>query len=156
MFDRFTDRAKKMMSFARRRAQELNHEYIGTEHLLLGLIQEGTGVAATVLGGLDIDLEKLRVEVEKIVQAGPTAVTKTQLPFTPPAKNVLEISMEEASLLGHNHLGTEHILLGLIGEEKGIAAQVLTLLGASQKVVRKGVLDYLGESGSSEDPPLVP
>ena len=116
MFDRFTDRARRVMGLARQEAQRFNHEYIGTEHILLGLIQEGSGVAANVLRNLDIDLDKIRREVEKIVQSGPSMVTMGQLPFTPRAKKVLELSVEEASNLGHNYIGTEHLLLGLIRE----------------------------------------
>ncbi len=153
MFDRFTDRAKKVMSFARQEAQKFNHEYIGTEHILLGLVQEGSGVAANVLKNMDIDLEKVRHEVEKIVKTGPSMVTMGQLPFTPRAKKVLELSMEEASQLSHNYIGTEHLLLGLIKENEGIAAQVLMNLGVKLEEVREEVLEFLGASdgGSEED-----
>ena len=125
MFDRFTDRAKKVMSLARQEAQKFNHEYIGTEHILLGLVQEGNGVAANVLQKMAVDLDKIRQEVEKIVKSGPSMATMSNLPFTPRAKKVLELAMEEASQLGHNYIGTEHLLLGLIKENEGIAAQVL-------------------------------
>jgi ATP-dependent Clp protease ATP-binding subunit ClpC len=118
MFDRFTDRAKKVMNLARQEAQRFNHEYLGTEHVLLGLVQEGSGVAANVLKQMGIDLNKIRVEVEKIVKTGPSMVTMGQLPFTPRAKKVLELSLEEASNLGHNYIGTEHLLLGLIKENE--------------------------------------
>ena len=114
MFDRFTDRAKKVMNLARQEAQRFNHEYLGTEHVLLGLVQEGSGVAANVLKNMGIDLNKIRMEVEKIVKTGPSMVTMGQLPFTPRAKKVLELSMEEAGTIGHNYIGTEHLLLGLI------------------------------------------
>ena len=106
MFDRFTDRAKKVMNLARQEASRLNHEYLGTEHVLLGLIAEGSGVAANVLRNMNIDLERIRGEVEKMVKAGPNVVHMGQLPFTPRAKKVLELSMEEASNLGHNYIGT--------------------------------------------------
>ena len=149
MFDRFTDRAKKVMSFARQEAQKFNHEYIGTEHILLGLVQEGSGVAANVLKNMDIDLEKIRHEVEKIVKTGPSMVTMGQLPFTPRAKKVLELSMEEASALSHNYIGTEHLLLGLIKENEGIAAQVLMNLNVKLEEVREEVLEFLG---ASDDP----
>ncbi len=149
MFDRFTDRAKKVMSFARQEAQKFNHEYIGTEHILLGLVQEGSGVAANVLKNMTIDLEKVRHEVEKIVKTGPSMVTMGQLPFTPRAKKVLELSMEEASTLSHNYIGTEHLLLGLIKENEGIAAQVLMNHGVKQDEVREEVLEFLGASDSS-------
>ncbi len=150
MFDRFTDRAKKVMNLARQEAQRFNHEYLGTEHILLGLVQEGSGVAANVLKQMQIDLDKIRVEVEKIVKTGPSMVTMGQLPFTPKAKKVLELSLEEASNLGHNYIGTEHILLGLIKENEGIAAQVLMNLGVKLEDVREEVLDFLG-ADSSED-----
>ena len=151
MFDRFTDRAKKVMSFARQEAQKFNHEYIGTEHILLGLIQEGSGVAANVLKNMDIDLEKIRHEVEKIVKTGPSMVTMGQLPFTPRAKKVLELSMEEASALSHNYIGTEHLLLGLIKENEGIAAQVLMNLNVKLEEVREEVLEFLGASDDPSD-----
>ena len=153
MFDRFTDRAKKVMSFARQEAMKFNHEYIGTEHILLGLVQEGSGVAANVLKNMSIDLEKIRHEVEKIVKTGPSMVTMGQLPFTPRAKKVLELSLEEASQLSHNYIGTEHLLLGLIRENEGIAAQVLMNLGVKLDDVREEVLEFLGasESGEEED-----
>ena len=153
MFDRFTDRAKKVMSFARQEAQKFNHEYIGTEHILLGLVQEGSGVAANVLKNMTIDLEKIRHEVEKIVKTGPSMVTMGQLPFTPRAKKVLELSMEEASQLSHNYIGTEHLLLGLIKENEGIAAQVLMNLGVKLDEVREEVLEFLGASDATEDDP---
>jgi len=151
MFDRFTDRAKKVMSFARQEAMKFNHEYIGTEHILLGLVQEGSGVAANVLKNMNIDLEKIRHEVEKIVKTGPSMVTMGQLPFTPRAKKVLELSMEEASQLSHNYIGTEHLLLGLIRENEGIAAQVLMNLGVKLEEVREEVLEFLGASESNSE-----
>jgi ATP-dependent Clp protease ATP-binding subunit ClpC len=151
MFDRFTDRAKKVMSFARQEAMKFNHEYIGTEHILLGLVQEGSGVAANVLKNMSIDLEKIRHEVEKIVKTGPSMVTMGQLPFTPRAKKVLELSMEEASQLSHNYIGTEHLLLGLIRENEGIAAQVLMNLGVKLDEVREEVLEFLGASENNNE-----
>lgn len=151
MFDRFTDRAKKVMSFARQEAMKFNHEYIGTEHILLGLVQEGSGVAANVLKNMSIDLEKIRHEVEKIVKTGPSMVTMGQLPFTPRAKKVLELSLEEASQLSHNYIGTEHLLLGLIRENEGIAAQVLMNLGIKLDEVREEVLEFLGASEGGDD-----
>ena len=144
MFDRFTDRARKVMGLARQEAQRLNHEYIGTEHILLGLVQEGSGVAANVLKNLDVDLRKVRQEVEKLVKTGPSMVTMGQLPFTPRAKKVLELALEEASSLGHNYIGTEHILLGLIKEQDGKAAKVLTNLSVQLDAVRNEILDFLG------------
>ena len=151
MFDRFTDRAKKVMNLARQEAQRFNHEYLGTEHILLGLVQEGSGVAANVLKNMGIDLTKIRMEVEKIVKTGPSMVTMGQLPFTPRAKKVLELSMEEAGSLGHNYIGTEHLLLGLIKENEGIAAQVLLNLGVKLQDVRDEVLDFLGADTDQED-----
>ena len=151
MFDRFTDRAKKVMNLARQEAQRFNHEYLGTEHILLGLVQEGSGVAANVLKNMGIDLTKIRAEVEKIVKNGPSMVTMGQLPFTPRAKKVLELSMEEASNLGHNYIGTEHLLLGLIKENEGIAAQVLMNLGVKLEDVREEVLEFLGADTQEEE-----
>jgi ATP-dependent Clp protease ATP-binding subunit ClpC len=151
MFDRFTDRAKKVMNLARQEAQALNHEYLGTEHILLGLVQEGNGVAANVLRQMNIDLTKIRTEVEKLVKSGPSMVQMGQLPFTPRAKKVLELSMEEASNLGHNYIGTEHLLLGLIKENEGIAAKVLTNLGVKLDEVREEVLEFLGAESSEEE-----
>ena len=151
MFDRFTDRAKKVMNLARQEAQRFNHEYLGTEHILLGLVQEGSGVAANVLKNMSIDLTKIRAEVEKIVKTGPSMVTMGQLPFTPRAKKVLELSMEEASNLGHNYIGTEHLLLGLIKENEGIAAQVLMNLGVKLEDVRDEVLEVLGANSEESE-----
>jgi ATP-dependent Clp protease ATP-binding subunit ClpC len=151
MFDRFTDRAKKVMNLARQEAQRFNHEYLGTEHILLGLVQEGSGVAANVLKNMGIDLAKIRSEVEKIVKTGPSSQPIGQLPFTPRAKKVLELSMEEATNLGHNYIGTEHLLLGLIKENEGIAAQVLLNLGVKLEEVREEVLDFLGADTNEEE-----
>jgi thiamine-phosphate pyrophosphorylase len=144
MFERFTDRARKVMQLANQEAQRWNHEYIGTEHLLIGLIKEGNGVAANVLMNLDVDLRKLRLEVEKFVQSGPEMVTMGKLPQTPRAKNVIEFSMEEARKLHHNYVGTEHILLGLLREGEGVAAKVLASLGLRLDDVRNEVLNLLG------------
>jgi ATP-dependent Clp protease ATP-binding subunit ClpC len=140
------------MQLANQEAQRFNHEYIGTEHILLGLVKEGSGVAANVLKNLDIDLRKIRLEVEKIVQAGPDMVTMGRLPQTPRAKKVIEYSIEEARNLGHNYVGTEHLLLGLLREQEGVAAQVLMNLGLKLEDVREEVLNLLGhnmESGES-------
>jgi ATP-dependent Clp protease ATP-binding subunit ClpC len=144
MFDRFTDRARKVMNLAKSEAQRLNHEYIGTEHILLGLVQEGSGVAANVLRGMGVDLKRIRAEVEKLVKGSATMVPMGNLPFTPRAKKVLELSLEEASQLGHNYIGTEHLLLGLIKESEGIAARVLTNLSVKLEDVREEVLEFLG------------
>ena len=144
MYERFTDRARKVMQLANQEAQRFNHEYIGTEHVLLGLVKEGSGVAANVLKNLDVDLRKIRLEVEKLVQSGPEMVTMGKLPQTPRAKKVIEYSMEEARNLNHNYVGTEHILLGLLREQEGVAAQVLMNLGLKLDEVREEVLNLLG------------
>jgi len=144
MYERFTDRARKVMQLANQEAQRFNHEYIGTEHILLGLVKEGSGVAANVLKNLDVDLRKIRIEVEKIVQTGPDMVTMGKLPQTPRAKKVIEYAMEEARNLNHNYVGTEHLLLGLLREQEGVAAQVLMNLGMKLDDVRDEVLNLLG------------
>lgn len=149
MFDRFTDRARKVMALAREEARRFNHEYIGTEHILLGLVKEGSGVAANVLQNLDIELKKVRFEVEKIVQTGPDLISVGQLPFTPRVKKALEFSMEEARTLGHNYIGTEHLLLGLIKEQEGVAAQVLMNLGLKLEDVRDEIIGLLGQEPNS-------
>ena len=143
-YERFSDRARKVMQLANQEAQRFNHEYVGPEHLLLGLIKEGTGIAANVLKNLDIDLRKVRHEVEKLVRSGPDTVTMGRLPQTPRSKKVLEYAMEEARNLSHNYVGTEHILLGLLREQEGVAAQVLMNLGLQLEEVRREVLSLLG------------
>ncbi|MCL2648636.1 MAG: ATP-dependent Clp protease ATP-binding subunit [Phycisphaerales bacterium] len=150
MFERFTDRARKVMALANQEAQRFNHEYIGTEHILLGLVKEGSGVGATVLKNLDIDLRKVRLEVEKLVKSGPDMVTMGKLPQTPRAKKVIEYAIEEARNLGHNYVGTEHLLLGLLREKDGVAAQVLMNLGLKLEEVREEVLNLLGAGVESE------
>src|SRR6266545_1188446 len=136
------------MQLANQEAQRFNHEYIGTEHILLGLVKEGSGVAANVLKNLDIDLRKIRLEVEKIVQHGPGGeqVVMGRLPHTPRAKKVIEYSIEEARNLNHNYVGTEHLLLGLLREQEGVAAQVLMNLGLKLEDVREEVLNLLGHN----------
>ncbi|MHC4075859.1 MAG: ATP-dependent Clp protease ATP-binding subunit [Planctomycetota bacterium] len=151
MFERFTDRARKVMALANQEAQRFNHEYIGTEHILLGLVKEGSGVGATVLKNLDVDIKKLRLEVEKLVKSGPDMVTMGKLPQTPRAKKVIEFAIEEARSLNHNYVGTEHILLGLLRESEGIAAQVLMSLGLKLEDIRQEVLNLLG-AGVEEGP----
>lgn len=148
MFERFTDRARKVMQLANQEAQRFNHEYIGTEHVLLGLVKEGSGVAANVLKNLDVDLRKIRVEVERIVQpgAGGDQVMIGRLPHTPRAKKVIEYSIEEARNLNHSYVGTEHLLLGLLREQEGVAAQVLMNLGLKLEDVREEVLNLLGHN----------
>jgi len=144
MFERLTDRARKVMALANQEAQRFNHEYIGTEHILLGLVKEGSGVGANVLKHLEIDLRKVRLEVEKLVKSGPEMVTMGKLPQTPRAKKVIEYAIEEARSLNHNYVGTEHLLLGLLREQDGVAAQVLMNLGLKLEDVREEVLNLLG------------
>src|SRR6185312_9129351 len=136
MFERFTDRARRVVVLAQEEARMLNHNYIGTEHILLGLIHEGEGVAAKALESLGISLEGVRQQVEEIIGQGQQAPSG-HIPFTPRAKKVLELSLREALQLGHNYIGTEHILLGLIREGEGVAAQVLVKLGADLNRVRQ-------------------
>jgi ATP-dependent Clp protease ATP-binding subunit ClpC len=150
MFERLTDRARKVMALANQEAQRFNHEYIGTEHILLGLVKEGSGVGANVLKNLSIDLRKVRLEVEKLVKSGPEMVTMGKLPQTPRAKKVIEYAIEEARNLNHNYVGTEHLLLGLLREQDGVAAQVLLNLGLKLEEVREEVLNLLGAGGDSE------
>ena len=152
MFERFTDRARRVVVLAQEEARLLNHNYIGTEHILLGLIHEGEGVAARALESMDIDLESVRSQVVEIIGQGSQAPSG-HIPFTPRAKKVLELSLREALQLGHNYIGTEHILLGLIREGEGVAAQVLVKLGAELTKVRQTVIQLLsgvqGEEGAS-------
>jgi ATP-dependent Clp protease ATP-binding subunit ClpA len=150
MYERFTDRARKVMQLANQEAQRFNHEYIGTEHILLGLVKEGSGVAANVLKNLDIDLRKIRLEVEKVVQPGPD-VTWGRPPQTPRAKKVIERAIEECQNLHHNYVGTEHLLLGLLREQEGVAAQVLLNLGLKLEDVREEVLNLLGHGGPARE-----
>jgi ATP-dependent Clp protease ATP-binding subunit ClpA len=146
LYERFTDRARKVMQLANEEAIRFHHEYIGTEHILLGLIKEDTGVAACVLGNLMVDLACVRREVEKIIERGPDMeMTMTKLRPTPRAKKVLEFADEEARNLKFNRVGTEHLLLGLIREETGVAAQVLIKLGLSLPDIRDEVLHMFGE-----------
>ena len=142
MFERFTDRARRVVVLAQEEARMLNHNYIGTEHILLGLIHEGEGVAAKALDSLNINLDAVRQQVEEIIGQGQAAPTG-HIPFTPRAKKVLELSLREALQLGHNYIGTEHILLGLIREGEGVAAQVLQKLGADLNRVRQQVIQLL-------------
>ena len=151
MFERLTDRARKVMALANQEAQRFNHEYIGTEHILLGLVKEGSGVGANVLKNLDIDLRKVRLEVEKLVKSGPEMVTMGKLPQTPRAKKVIEYAIEEARNLNHNYVGTEHLLLGLLREHDGVAAQVLMNLGLKLEEVRDEVLNLLGAGVEPEE-----
>ena len=142
MFERFTDRARRVVVLAQEEARMLNHNYIGTEHILLGLIHEGEGVAAKALESLGISLEAVRQKVEEIIGHGQQSPSG-HIPFTPRAKKVLELSLREALQINHSYIGTEHILLGLIREGEGVAAQVLVKLGADLNRVRNQVLQLL-------------
>ena len=147
MFGRFTERASRALLLAQEEARRLNHDYVGTEHILLGLVRLGEGVAADVLQNLNVDLDKVRIEVEKIVGKGRAMLVLGEIPFTPRAKKVLELAMEEAQNLKHNYMGTEHLLLGLIREEEGIAARVLQNLGADLGKIRDAVISQLEGMG---------
>jgi len=158
---RFTDRARKVIGLAKQEAQRFKHEYVGTEHILLGLVREGSGVGANVLKNLDVDLDKVRTEVEKLVPNGPGKAVSDKLPRTPRAEKVIEYAIEEARKLKHEYVGTEHLLLGLLREQEGVAAQVLTNLGVELDEARQEVLHLLdalaeekpsqtGSTGSSQ------
>lgn len=150
MYERFTDRARKVMQLANQAAQKLNHEYIGTEHILLGLLKNGAGVGITVLKNLGLNLAALEQEVLRVVAAGPDTVTEGKLPQTPRAKKVIEYSIEESRGLNHNYVGTEHLLLGLIRETEGIAAQVLAQLGVTLARAREAVHNVLEDKKELE------
>src|SRR5262245_32364152 len=145
MSNRFTERAQRVILIAQEEAKRLNHDYVGTEHLLLGLIALGEGVAAQVLANLGVDLRRVRSEIEKIVGTGDNVMLLGEIPFTPRAKKVLELAVEEAQNMGHNYVGTEHLLLGLIREEEAVAARVLENIGVRLDVVREEVISLLGE-----------
>ena len=145
VFERFTDRARRVVVRAQEEARTLNHDFIGTEHILLGLVREGQGVAAKALESLGISLETVRQRVEDAVPPGQVDSRPGHIPFTPRAKKVLELSLSEAKLLGHRYIGTEHILLGLLREGEGVAAQVLAALGADLDGVRERVIQLLAE-----------
>jgi ATP-dependent Clp protease ATP-binding subunit ClpC len=149
MFERFTDRARRVVVLAQEEARMLSHNYIGTEHILLGLIHEGDGIAAKALESLGISLEGVRAQVEEIIGQGQQAPSG-HIPFTPRAKKVLELSLREALQLGHNYIGTEHILLGLIREGEGVAAQVLVKLGADLSRVRQQVIQLISGYAGGE------
>jgi ATP-dependent Clp protease ATP-binding subunit ClpC len=144
MFERFTDRARRVVVQAQEEARALGHNYVGTEHVLLGLIHEGSGVAAKVLESLGISQETVRQRVTDAVDQGKQAPSG-HIPFTPRAKKLLELALQESRALGHNYIGTEHILLGLIHEGDGVAAQVLTELGADLNGAREQVIRILEE-----------
>lgn len=144
MFNRFTERARKVIIYAKEEARHFNHDYIGTEHLLLGLVKEGEGVAAAVLQKMGVDLEMIRIEIEKLVQPGPETKVMGDIPFTPRSKKALELSAEEARALGHNYIGTEHLLLGLVKEGEGMAYRVLLNLGIDLDRLRMEIMEILG------------
>jgi len=144
MFERFTDKARLAVTFAQEEARDLDHHWIGTEHLLLGLLREGTGVGAQALASLGIELEQLRREVLVIIGTGAEQPTG-HIPFTPRAKKVMEMALREALALQHNYIGTEHILLGLVREGEGVAAQILNAAGATADVVRATVIELLAK-----------
>src|SRR6184192_3367517 len=144
-FDKFTERARRVLTLAQEEAQRFNHNYIGTEHLLLGLVREGDGVAAKVLGNLGVELNKVRSAVEFIIGRGDRTVTG-DIGLTPRAKKVIELSIDEARRLNHHYIGTEHLLLGLLREGEGIGGGVLESLGISLEKARSQVVDVLGQS----------
>jgi ATP-dependent Clp protease ATP-binding subunit ClpA len=152
VFERFTERARRVVVLAQEEARMLDHNYIGTEHILLGLIHEGEGVAAKALESLGISLEAVRQQVEDIIGQGQSASTG-HIPFTPRAKKVLELSLREALELGHNYIGTEHLLLGLAREGEGVAAQVLMKQGADMNRIREKVVQFLGSRVRREERP---
>ncbi len=151
MFENLTERARQVMAFANQEAQRFNHEYIGTEHILLGLVKEGSGKGVDVLKNLKVDPCKVRSETEKLLKSGPEQITPGKLPKTPRAKKVIEYAIEEAKALEHKVIGTEHLLLGLLREQDGVAAQVLMNLNLRLEDVREEVLNLFGASEKSEE-----
>ena len=145
MYDRFTDRTRKIMLLANTEAIRLNHEYVGTEHILLGLVKEGSGVAARVLQNLHVDLHAIVKEAERYILPGPFKVTLAQLPQTPRARNVVEYAIEEARSLKHDYVGSEHILLGLLREQEGFAGVLLMNMGLNLEQLRTGILNLIGQ-----------
>jgi ATP-dependent Clp protease ATP-binding subunit ClpC len=152
VFERFTDRARRVTVLAQEEARQLSHNYIGTEHILLGLLHEGEGVAAQALVAMGIKVEDVRTQVEQIIGQGQQSPAG-HIPFTPRAKKVMELSLREALQLGHNYIGTEHILLGLLREGEGVAAQVLGKLGCELVTVRQKVIELLSKYQGKEPPP---
>src|ERR687887_583260 len=161
VFERFTERARQVVVLAQDEARALKHNYIGTEHLLLGLLREEEGLAARVLESLDITVEEVRAQVARIVGEGDEIATG-QIPFTPRAKKVLELALREALSLGHNYIGTEHVLLGLARENEGVAARILLDFDADADTIRDAVIRSLsgvarrGEGYTPKSPPLAP
>jgi ATP-dependent Clp protease ATP-binding subunit ClpC len=150
MFERFTERARRVVVLAQEEASALNHNHIGTEHLLLGLVRDGEGVAARALQELEISLDAVREQVEEIIGRGKHEPAGGHIPFTPRAKKVLELSLREARQLGHDYIGTEHILLGIIREGDGVGAQVLVNLGGKLSRVRDKVRELVPPAGTAE------
>ena len=148
----FTDRVRKVLAMAREEAIRLQHDYVGTEHILLGLIREGEGVAAAVLTNLNVDLDAVHEGVEESVRKGKATIALGELPYTSRAKKVLEYAMAEAREMNHSYVGTEHLLLGLLREEKGIAAQVLNSLGVTLETARSETLKVLGSDVEPGEP----
>jgi ATP-dependent Clp protease ATP-binding subunit ClpA len=154
MFERFTERARQVVVLAQDEARALKHNYIGTEHILLGLLREEEGLAARVLESLDITVEEVRAQVARIVGQG-DEVTTGQIPFTPRAKKVLELALREALSLGHNYIGTEHILLGLVRENEGVAARILLDFDADAEKIRNEIIRMLSGPRRADWPPSV-
>jgi ATP-dependent Clp protease ATP-binding subunit ClpC len=151
MFERFTERARQVVVLAQDEARALRHNYIGTEHLLLGLLREQEGIAARVLDSLDITIEEVRVQVGRLVGVGDD-VTAAQIPFTPRAKKVLELALREAQALGHHYIGTEHLLLGLVRENEGVAARILLEFDADAEKIRGEIIGLLSGGGRAQSP----
>jgi ATP-dependent Clp protease ATP-binding subunit ClpC len=151
MFERFTERARQVVVFAQAEARGLKHNYIGTEHLLLGLLREEEGLAARVLESLDITVEEVRAQVARIVGQG-DELTTGQIPFTPRSKKILELSLREAIDLEHNYIGTEHILLGIVRENEGVASRILNEFGADAETIRNELIRLLSGPGRRRQP----
>jgi ATP-dependent Clp protease ATP-binding subunit ClpC len=147
VFERFTERAKQVVVLAQDEARALKHNYIGTEHILLGLLREEEGLAARVLERLDVTVEEVRAQVARIIGPGDEPIVSGQIPFTPRAKKVLELSLREALSLKHNYIGTEHILLGLVRENEGVAARILLDFGADAEKIRNEIMRVLSGPG---------
>ena len=147
MFERFTERAKQVVVLAQEEARALKHNYIGTEHILLGLLREEEGLAARVLESLDVTVEEVRAQVARIIGPGDEPIVSGQIPFTPRAKKVLELSLREALSLKHNYIGTEHILLGLVRENEGVAARILVDFDADAETIRNEIMRVLSGPG---------
>jgi ATP-dependent Clp protease ATP-binding subunit ClpA len=146
-FDRFNDRAKRVLALAQDEAIRFNHNYIGTEHLLLGLVREGEGVAARALDSLGVELSKVRVSVEFMIGRGDSTSTPSEITLSPRTKKIIELAIDEARRMGHSHVGTEHLLLGIVREGEGVAARVLESLGVTLEKVRQQVIATLGQAG---------